>query len=86
MSYLVSPCCGENYNDDSFPISDCCSKVSYGETDLCSGCKEHAEFIKYECNYCNNWFNELTSRHEYEEQRKESIGEARWEGRREDGY
>ena len=82
MTELVSPCCGSVYNDDEIPISNCCGTEQEGDSDICpdKDCLEHADFFKYKCNHCDEWFEEPEKDYEYEERIKESIAEDKMDG------
>ena len=87
MSYLVSPCCGAEYNSDEIPISTCCGAKKQEDSDLCADfdCLEHADFLEYQCVNCSDWFEEPEEDYEYEERMRESIAEDRADERRDMG-
>ena len=78
MSYLVSPCCGENYTDNDDGPSYCCGATIINERCSDRECLENAEpeegFI---CEECEEFFEEPELDYEYEERMKESIAEDR---------
>jgi hypothetical protein len=85
MAELVSPCCGAEYSDDFEPISNCCTAIPIGETDLCSACLEHSDFPEYKCTNCDEVFEEPEEDYEYDERMKESIAEDRMDEARDMG-
>ena len=44
---LTSPCCNTDYEKET--VTSCCEVSFWGETDICSRCKEHAESEGYRC-------------------------------------
>ena len=82
MSYLVSPCCGAEYNSDEIPISNCCGAAQIDDHDLCTSCKEHTDFLEYQCSECSDWFPEPDVDYEYEERMRESAAEDRMDEER----
>ena len=84
MAELVSPCCGAEYSDDEIPRSNCCGVPKKGDSDICpdKDCLEHADFPKYKCSKCYEWFEEPEVDYEYDERMKESHLEDRMDEKR----
>jgi|TARA_R110001592_G_scaffold4531_3_gene25474 hypothetical protein len=85
MSNLVSPCCGDEYTDNTDGTSYCCDAPI--ESGICQNkdCLDHAEpqegFI---CENCEEFFEEPELDYEYAERQHDSYLEDRMDAERDE--
>ena len=85
MSNLVSPCCGDEYTDNTDGTSYCCDAPI--ESGICQNkdCLDHAEpqegFI---CEKCEEFFEASIEEHEYKNQMLDAKAEDRSEADRDE--
>ena len=85
MAELVSPCCGDEYTDNTDGLSYCCGAPI--ESGICQNkdCLDHAEpeegFI---CENCEEFFEEPELDYEYAERQHDSYLEDRMDAERDE--
>jgi len=76
---LISPCCGETYEEAT--ESTCCG-ARISDSGLCYECKEHTEPEGYICDECDEWFEETETEYEYYQRKRENYLEDKADAKR----
>ena len=78
---MVSSCCGVELIESDY--SECCGAKLWGNTDICSQCKEHTGGEYMVCGECGDECDEIED-YEYEEIQRENYEEMRRDGERDE--
>ena len=85
MSNLVSPCCGDEYTDNTDGTSYCCDAPIMNGICQNKDCLDHAEPEEgFVCENCEEFFEDLIEDYEYKNQMLDAKAEDRSEADRDE--
>ena len=85
MSNLVSPCCGDEYTDNTDGTSYCCDAPIMNGICQNKDCLDHAEPEEgFVCENCEEFFEDIIADYEYKNQMLDAKAEDRSEADRDE--
>ena len=85
MSQLVSPCCGDEYTDNTDGTSYCCDAPIMNGICQNKDCLDHAEPEEgFVCENCEEFFEDPIADYEYKNQRLDAKAEDRADAERDE--